>query len=438
MRLALLHLAALAAAACAAEPIPERGAVSAALEPPPRPRECRTVRAGEALQPFLDSAPEGSALCLAPGRHQGPITIARRITLFGPREAVIRTSGAGTTVLVTADGARVAGITIDGSGGRYDTQDAAIAVRDAAGVQVEGLRVVNAVFGILAENTTDTLIRGNEVIGDPATLRGMRGDGIRLWETRRSRIEHNLVQHSRDLVVWYSPANTFVGNTVEHSRYGTHFMYSHDNVVEEGVFRSNAVNIFIMYSRNVRVRGADLIDAHGPSGMGIGLKDAGDVEITESRFVHNAMGVYLDTSPLSLEDENRFANNLFTLSDRAIVFHGRGDRNLFTDNAFVSNREQIVVEGRGDALGATFATNRFDDYAGYDLDDDGIGDIPYEVRSLSNQLTGTYPVLAFFAGTPALAIVEVVGRIVPLFAPRTIAVDPRPRMVGGGPTGEER
>ncbi len=351
---------------------------------------------------------------------------------------MIRTSGAGTTVLVTADGARVAGITIDGSGGRYDTQDAAIAVRDAAGVQVEGLRVVNAVFGILAENTTDTLIRGNEVIGDPATLRGMRGDGIRLWETRRSRIEHNLVQHSRDLVVWYSPANTFVGNTVEHSRYGTHFMYSHDNVVEEGVFRSNAVNIFIMYSRNVRVRGADLIDAHGPSGMGIGLKDAGDVEITESRFVHNAMGVYLDTSPLSLEDENRFANNLFTLSDRAIVFHGRGDRNLFTDNAFVSNREQIVVEGRGDALGATFATNRFDDYAGYDLDDDGIGDIPYEVRSLSNQLTGTYPVLAFFAGTPALAIVEVVGRIVPLFAPRTIAVDPRPRMVGGGPTGEER
>lgn len=387
---------------------------------------------------MVDSAPEGSTLCLEPGRYQGPLTISRSVSLWGPREAVIETSGDGTTVLVTADRARVAGITIDGSGGRYDHQDAAITVRRAQGVEVEGVRVVNALFGILADETSHTLIRNNEVLGDPETLRGMRGDGIRLWETEHARVEDNVVLHSRDLVVWYSRHNRFAGNRVEHGRYGTHFMYSHDNVVEDSVYRSNAVGIFIMYSRNVRAHGNDLIDAHGPSGMGIGLKDSGNIDIAENRFVHDAMGVYIDTSPLSLADHNRATRNLFTLCDRAIVFHGRADRNAFTDNALESNREQIVVEGRGNALGATFARNRFDDYAGYDLDSDGFGDVPYELRSLANQLTGTYPILAFFEGTPALAIVELIGRVVPLFAPQTIAIDQRPRMSGGGPSREER
>ena len=47
--------------------------------------------------------------------------------------------------------------------------------------------------------------------------------------------------------------------------------------------------------------------------------------------------------------------------------------------------------------------NDFDDYAGYDLDRDGYGDLPYELRSLSGALVSQHPALAFFRGAPALA-----------------------------------
>jgi len=51
---------------------------------------------------------------------------------------------------------------------------------------------------------------------------GLRGDGIRLWETRDSEIRNNQVIGCRDLVVWYSSRNKLIGNTVvrgrEHSR----------------------------------------------------------------------------------------------------------------------------------------------------------------------------------------------------------------------------
>ncbi len=401
-------------------------------EPPPRPDACVAVAAGEPLEAKLDAVPEGTTLCLEPGRYRGPIHVGRRVAIWGPRDAVIETSGVGTTVLVTADGASLAGVTVDGSGGRFDQQDAAVAVKEADGVRVEGVRVVNAVFGILSEKTNRTVIRHNHVEGDPTSPHGMRGDGIRLWETREAIVEGNLVRHSRDMVVWYSPNNRFANNRIEHSRYGTHFMYSGGNVVTDSVYLGNAVGIFVMYSRDIRLEGNDLLDSQGPSGMGLGLKESGNITAVDNRFVHDSVGVYIDTSPLVIGDHDTFERNTFQLCDRAVVFHGRADENELRANAFLSNREQVVVEGGGDALAATFAGNRYDDYQGYDLDGDGVGDVPYEIRSLSGQLTSSHPNLAFFAGTPAIGIVEAIGELVPLFAPQTIMVDPRPRLEGGG------
>ena len=82
---------------------------------------------------------------------------------------------------------------------------------------------------------------------------GLRGDAIRLWETNDSRVERNSVEGSRDLVVWYSSRNVVRGNEVRDGRYGTHFMFSHDNVIEDNRYFGNTVGIFVMYSRGLRI-----------------------------------------------------------------------------------------------------------------------------------------------------------------------------------------
>jgi nitrous oxidase accessory protein len=88
----------------------------------------------------------------------------------------------------------------------------------------------------------------------------------------------------------------------------------------------------------------------------------------------------------------------------------------------------VQVAGRGDARQARWRANEFDDYAGYDLDGDGAGDVPYELRSLASDLVAERPALAFFRGTPAFALAEAIGRIVPVFEPRLVLNDPEPRM----------
>ena len=373
----------------------------------------------------LASAAPGDRFCLAPGMHRGPLRIPAGVEVRGPRSAVIASAGRGSTVLLAGRGAALRGVTVDGSGSRFDLLDAAVRVA-ADGCRVEGVRVVRALFGILAEQARGLLLRDNEVVGLEEKPLGLRGDGIRLWEVRASRIEGNRLVHSRDLVVWYSPGNVFRDNRVEHGRYGTHFMYSHDNRVEGNLYLDNVVGIFVMYSRGVEIRGNTLARSAGAAGMGIGSKESGSLAILENRILANHVGLYLDTSPLRPDEPNRIEGNEFRFCDTAVVFHGVAAGNRFTYNRFRDNGLPVRSEGRGDARDAIFRRNEWGDYAGYDLDGDGIGDLPYVLRSLEHDLTRREPALRFFRGTPAMMLVELVGRVVPLFEPRTLLVDPEP------------
>ncbi|MGD8607656.1 MAG: hypothetical protein PVH21_10210, partial [Myxococcales bacterium] len=93
-----------------------------------------------------------------------------------------------------------------------------------------------------------------------------------------------------------------------------------------------------------------------------------------------------------------------------------------------SNHSQLQVEGGGDALQVQWLGNTFDDYQGYDLDHDGFGDIPYELRRLSSQLQSTYPQLQFFRGAVTLELLDAISALFPMIEPKTILIDPRPKM----------
>jgi len=404
------------------------GVMAAALAGalPPCPEACRPVPPGAVLQAALDASPAGAALCLAAGEYAGPLLLRDGRVLWGSREAVIRSSGEGTTVRLEGEGPALLGVTIDGSGGRFDLLDAAVHVA-GRGARVEGVRVQAATFGILVERASQAVVRANEVSGDPARTVGLRGDGIRLWETYDSVVEGNVLEHSRDMVLWYSSRNRIARNRVRGGRYGAHLMYSHENEIAGNEFVGNTTGLFVMYSRDVVVRDNVFADSGGAAGIGLGLKESGNLEVRDNLFVHDRVGLYVDASPLWPDDRNVFEGNAFRLNGAAVSFLGRARGNRFSDNSFRDNQIQVEVSG-GDARDAEWHGNYFDDYAGYDLDADGTGDVPYELRSLAQDLVAAAPGLAFFHGTPALAMAEAIGRIVPVLEPRLVLVDPAPRM----------
>ncbi|MBL8752482.1 MAG: right-handed parallel beta-helix repeat-containing protein, partial [Planctomycetes bacterium] len=264
---------------------------AAAPPPPVLPAGARTVAPGELVAAVAAAVP-GDVLRLLPGDHLGPVLIDKAITLCGPRDAVLRAKE-GSTLRVRADGARLQGFTVLGSGQRFDLMDGGVHLQ-GRDLVLEDVLVRDALFGILVEKCTRATVRGCTVLGTGLPAMGLRGDAIRLWETNDSLVERNVVRDARDLVVWYSSRNRLLGNRVSGSRYGTHFMYSHDNVVEDSEYVDDEVGVFVMYSRGIGMRRNLLARAGGAAGIGIGLKEAGDVTVEDNWLLANTTGVYID------------------------------------------------------------------------------------------------------------------------------------------------
>jgi nitrous oxidase accessory protein len=398
-----------------------------AAQVPARPEGCREVALGADLQAAVDAAADGEALCLAPGRYQGPLVVRRAVTVWGSPTAVIASNGTGTTVRIHGAGARLAGLTIDGSGGRYDQNDSAVTVT-ADDVMIDGVTVVRATYGLQVERAKRVRLIGNHVIGsrDPAV--GLRGDSIRLWETDDAEVADNVVEDGRDLVVWYSRKAHVHRNRVERARYGTHFMYSHDARVEGNRYLDVTVGVFVMYSHGLALRGNVVANAAGAAGIAFGFKDAGAAVVEDNLLVHDEVGIYLDASPQRADERIVIRDNAFRLCRSAIVFHASSHQVTLHGNDFGGNETIARVDGGGDAMSDDWDGNYFDAYTGYDLDDDGTGDVPFELRSYTGQLVSRHPELGFFSGAPALALTEAAAHLDPLFKPQALLIDRNPRM----------
>ena len=388
------------------------------------------------LEGALAGARPGDSFCLAPGRYSGPLVVPAGVSLWGPRDAVVATRGTGDTVRLVGAGAALFGVTVDGSGGRFDLQEAAVHIVAADDARLEGVEIVHALFGVIVEQSRRVTVRGNEIRGGSGPTIGLRGDAVRIWETTDSRIESNRITGSRDMVIWYSSRNIVADNEVRDGRYGTHFMYSHGNRVQRNRYVGNVVGVFSMYSRDLELEENLLAASTGAAGMGLGVKESSGLRIRRNVFVDNTVGLFLDNSPDQPGTENLFVGNQFRLCDTAVAFHASTRSNRFLSNTLRGNVTQVRVDGGGDALGNEWLGNDFDDYAGYDLDRDGVGDLPYELRSLTDTLVARHPQLDYFRGAPALAILEAASRLLPIYRPKTVLVDARPgfgRALPGAP-----
>lgn len=360
------------------------------------------------------------------GRYEGDFVITRPVSLRGERGAELAGTGRGTVLRIVADGASVDNLLITHSGQRHTAEDAGIQAK-GRGIRIQRVLVRDTLFGIALGPCPGCVLEHAKVQG-PQDDRLLKGDGIKLWESDDAVVRHCEVEHVRDLVVWYSRRVQLEGNSVRHSRYGSHFMYAHDAVVRNSRIEDNVVGIFVMYSSRLRLENNVLAGARGAAGVGIGFKESDAIQAQGNWIVANTTGVYLDETPRSEAVLVRFTGNHFALNDVALRFHGVREPLHFLGNAFAHNTTLADVEGGGDALAAKLEGNYFSDYAGFDLDHNGTGDVAYQVKRLSGDLVAAHPALAFFYGTAAMSLLEAVASVVPVFASRLLIEDKQPRM----------
>lgn len=383
------------------------------------------------LAAALAAAEPGATITVPAGIHPGPLALDKPVTLIGEPGAIIEGTGRGDVISVTAPDVTLRGLVVRNSGDSLDRENSGV-VGFAPRLTVEEVRLENTLFGIYLKNAPGSVIRNNTVYSKDLDV-ARRGDGIRVWYSDNTLVEGNHVIGSRDVVMWFSNHGTVRHNHVEDGRYGLHFMFANNQIVEDNELLDNSVGIYLMYGRYLELRHNRIENNHGPSGYGIGLKDVDDVVAEDNQIVANRVGVYADNSPREADAVVRFERNLLAYNEIGVSMLPVVQRNTFTANTFQDNAEQIAVAGSGDLMRNHWAEdergNYWSDYAGFDADGDGIGDLPYAASSFYESLLGLYPELRTFQLSPAVQALDLAARAFPVFQPRPKMADPYPLMV---------
>lgn len=381
---------------------------------------------GDGLARMLED-PEGpAAIRLEPRTYVGDFRISRAVRLRGTAGAVLRGTGTGSVVTVDGAGVELEDLTIRGSGGRHTTEDAGVRAtgRD---IHLRDVLVDGTLFGIRFAQCASCSIEHAHVVGRDDIV-GMRGDGIKIWESDDVRVKDTVVERSRDVVVWYSRRATIEGLRVTGSRYGTHFMYAHDGVVRGSRFERNVVGVFVMYSAGIRIEKSVLAGARGAAGMGVGFKESDDIALEDDWLVANSAGLYFDRTPRSAEHPVVLRRDVLALNQTALHLHSSESGVSVRDSDFRDNLHAVQVDGGGDALGLDVEGNHWTEYEGYDLDGDGRGDVPFQIKKLSSDVKDAHPDLRLLEGTVAMGLIDAVAEATPMFASQLVLVDGAPRM----------
>ncbi len=386
---------------------------------------------GKSLQAIIDAAEPGSVVQLARGVYKGGAAIKKPLTLDGSLGPVIDGDRNGDCIDISAEGVTLRSLVITHGALTLDREHAGIVVR-ARGAVIESCTITDCLFGISVSSADSAILRGNTIVGADLDI-ARRGDAIKIFRSDDAVIERNTVSNGRDIVVWFSKGAQLRENEVMDSRYGLHLMYSHDAIIERNTLEDNSVGIFLMFSNDVIVQQNSITGSRGPSGYALGFKDMDRATVRDNSLVGNRVGLYLDNSPQEQGVWNLIEGNLFAWNDIGVASQPSVKRNAIIGNAFVENRTQVSVRAGGTLGGNDLARdgrgNYWSDYAGFDIDGNGIGDLTHEPRDPFARLVDRFPELRIQAFSPVESALDFAARAVPVFLPKPACTDPNPLMV---------
>jgi nitrous oxidase accessory protein len=366
----------------------------------------------------------GGRIIVRAGVYREPtIVIDRPVTIVGDSAwtAVLDGGGDKAIMVVRADDVTVRGLRFRGVGTSFVEDRAAIRVNDAGGCAIEDNRIDDAFFGIYLARAMRCRIAGN-VLRATKRTESTSGNGIHAWTSDSLTIERNEISGHRDgIYLEFVHESDIRGNISEGNlRYGLHFMYSDDCHYRENTFRRNDAGVAVMYTKRIEMTGNRFEDNWGSASYGLLLKEILEPTLIGNHFARNSVGLLADGATRLRAERNVFVDNGWAVKLMASSQDAR-----FAANDFVGNTFDVATNSRTSA--STFIGNYWDDYEGYDLDRDGVGDVPHRpVRLFSLLVAQNEPSLILLRSL-FVGLLDTAERVLPALTPETLA-DPRPVM----------
>lgn len=376
----------------------------------------------QSLKKAVSTAREGDTILLKSGVYrEGNVLITKSVTLLGEANAIL--DGENKNELLTLSGRNITVKNIRFQNAGYSALNdfASIKIIDATNILLEANTILNSYFAIHISNTTYCTIRNNNISGNPTTEQ-LTGNGIHLWKSNHALIENNHVQGHRDGIYFEFVTESVIRKNLSEKniRYGLHFMFSHNDHYIQNTFRNNGAGVAVMYSKKVKMEKNHFEENWGPSAYGILLKEITDSYVTNNTFFKNTVGIYMEGSSRMKIQQNAFKNNGWAMKVQASC-----DDNNFHHNNF--NGNSFDVSTNGTMMLNKFYNNYWDKYEGYDINKDGIGDIPYHPVSMYAMIVEQNPNTLILMRSFMVSLLDKAEKAIPSLTPENL-VDDKPVM----------
>lgn len=374
------------------------------------------------LSEAVEMADSNSVIILKEGHYtERNITISKPMTIEGEGKAVLDAEGKGFVLIVRADNVIIRNLEVKNAGISFMEDNAGILYEDVRGGLIENVTLTDNFFGIYLAKTADTIIRNNTVTAS-AERETQSGNGIHLWYSKNITIEDNTVRGHRDGIYFeFVEDVTIRGNLSEENiRYGQHFMFSDRCVFTKNTYKNNGAGVAVMYTDQVTMTENNFIDNWGSAAYGLLMKQIRESKVFNNRFENNSIGMYLEGSNRNRIKFNEFINNGWALKVMANSMD-----NQFVKNNFVENSFDVATNSRQNFN--IFNKNYWSHYSGYDLDRDGVGDVPYRPVRLFSIIVEKQPEVLVLMRSLLVGILDTAERIMPVLTPEEL-VDKKPQM----------
>lgn len=368
---------------------------------------------GGSLATALKRSAAGDTIVVTGGLHQeGTLAIEHPLVLLGIGWPVIDGGGTGEVLLVKASHVTVRGFVIRGTTVSDMNDNAGIKCISASDITIMGNRVEGCFFGIYLSSVAHAVISDNRVIGDPAATENRRANGIHLWKCAHVIVSGNVIMHHRDGIYLEFVTDSRIDHDTSayNARYGLHFMFSHRDSYTHDLFHDNGAGVAVMFTHDVTMTDNRFAHNRGASAYGLLLKEINDVRIARNMFEDNTVGLLIDGCNRTTASDNRFQNNGW-----AVRLFANSTASLFRGNAFSGNTFDLTTNG--ELVLSTLVGNYWDRYAGYDLDRDGFGDVPYRPLSLFAMVAERMPYAMVLSRSLMVDLLDQGERVLPSLTP---------------------
>jgi nitrous oxidase accessory protein len=376
----------------------------------------------QSISSALRLVASGGEIRVQAGVYKAPmIVVEKPVTIVGREGAVLDGEGSHQIMAIHADDVTVRGLRFRNVGTSFTEDRAAIRVVESSRCRIEDNRIDDAFFGIYLAKSTDCVIARNVLLAHKGSEM-LSGNGIHLWSSTGVTIVGNRISGHRDGIYFeFVHGSTVSGNVSERNlRYGLHFMYSDGCNYEKNIFRANGSGVAVMYTRTVRMAGNTFENNSGAAAYGLLFKEISDATLEDNRFLNNTTGLLADgTTRLSV------LHNEFRGNGWAVKLDANAQETRFEKNNFAGNTFDVSTNGR--EMTADFAGNYWDEYKGYDLNKDGIGDVPHRPVRLFSLVVAQHDPALIMLRSPFIMLLDAAERVLPTITP-TRVIDTSPRM----------